>query len=396
MSAPSHHPARPSLAALLALVACATEPTAGAGLDPCASSLSAQCGVVCAGDNDCAAGLYCLTGRCTADCAPGARACAPGLTCTSRGRCAPSGDAAATAGIDACAEVDVRLTRQSASVMLLIDQSGSMTNAFGGTTRWNAVRNALVDRSTGVLRALEGDLRFGLAMYTGHDGNRSGTCPILRPPIPAARNRVDAIAAALNAAMPDDDTPTAESVTAVAQMLRAIPASEEPGARVIVLATDGEPDTCAQPDPMTTTERNAARAGSVAAVREAFRDGIRTFVISVGSDVSEAHLRDLANAGSGTTTGRFYRASDPAALTAAFREITVGVRSCVFRLNGRVSDAATGDVRLDGAPLTLGAADGWSLRSPSEIELRGAACERARTTSSSLSARFPCGVVTPG
>jgi len=147
---------------------------------------------------------------------------------------------------------------------------------------------------------------------------------------------------------------------------------------------------------MTTTERNAARAGSVAAVRGAFRDGIRTFVISVGSDVSEAHLRDLANAGSGTTTGRFYRASDPAALTAAFREITVGVRSCVFRLNGRVSDAATGDVRLDGASLTLGAADGWSLRSPSEIELRGAACVRARTTSSSLSARFPCGVVTPG
>jgi hypothetical protein len=127
--------------------------------------------------------------------------------------------------------------------MLLIDQSGSMTNAFGGTTRWNAVRNALVDRSTGVLRALEGDLRFGLAMYTGHDGNRSGTCPILRPPIPVALNRVDAIAAALNAAMPDDDTPTAESVTAVAQMLRAIPPSEEPGARVIVLATDGEPDT---------------------------------------------------------------------------------------------------------------------------------------------------------
>jgi hypothetical protein len=171
---------------------------------------------------------------------------------------------------------------------------------------------------------------------------------------------------------------------------------EEPGARVIVLATDGEPDSCAQPDPMTTTERNAARAGSVAAVQAAFRDGIRTFVISVGSDVSEAHLRELANAGAGTTTGRFYRASNPAALTAAFREITVGVRSCVFRLNGTVSDAATGDVRLDGAPLTLGAPDGWSLRSPSEIELRGAACERARTTSSSLTARFPCGVVTPG
>ncbi len=385
-----------SLAALVALAACATDPPAGTGLDPCASTLSAQCGVVCAGDGDCAAGLYCLTGRCTADCAPGARACAAGMTCSPRGRCAPSGDAAPTAVIDACAGTDVRLTRQSASVMLLIDQSGSMTNAFGNTTRWNAVRNALVDRSTGVLRALEGEMRFGLAMYTGHDGNRSGTCPILRPPIAVALNRVDAIAAALNAATPDDDTPTAESVTAVAQMLRAIPASEEPGARVIVLATDGEPDSCAQPDPMTTTERDAARAGSVAAVQAALRDGVRTFVISVGSDVSEAHLRDLANAGSGTTAGRFYRASNPAALTAAFREITVGVRSCVFRLNGTVSDPATGDVRLDGAALTLGAADGWSLRTPAEIELRGAACERARTTGSSLTERFPCGVVTPG
>lgn len=382
-------------AALVALVSCANDPEVGAGLPPCASTLAPQCDTSCAGDGECPAGLYCLTGRCTADCAPGARGCAAGEVCTPRGRCERSGDASVAVG-DACADISVRLTRQSASVMLLIDQSGSMSNAFGNTTRWNAVRNALVDRSTGVLRALEGEVRFGLAMYTGHDGNRSGTCPILRPPIAVALNRVDAIAAALNAAMPDDDTPTAESVTAVAQMLRAIPASEEPGARVIVLATDGEPDTCAQPDPMTTTERNAARAGSVAAVRAAFAQGIRTYVISVGSDVSEAHLRDLANAGSGTTTGRFYRASNPAALTTAFREITSGVRSCVFRLNGRVTDASAGDVRLDGAPLTLGAADGWRLASPTEIELRGAACERARTTSSSLTARFPCGVVTPG
>ena len=384
-------------AALLALASCASEPDGTTGLAPCASTLAAACEQRCAGDGDCPAGLYCLTGRCFADCGPGARGCAAGTSCSPRGRCVATGDAAPAAPMgDACADIDVRLSRQSASVMLLIDQSGSMTNAFGGTTRWSAVRSALVDRTSGVLRALEGEVRFGLAMYTGHDGNRSGTCPILRPPISVALNRVDAIAAALNAASPDDDTPTAESVTAVAQMLRAIPPGEEPGAKVIVLATDGEPDTCAQPDPMTSGERDAARAGSVAAVRAAFRDGIRTYVISVGSDVSEAHLRDLAAAGAGTPSARFYRATDPAALTAAFREITTGVRSCVFRLNGRVTDAAAGDVRLDGAALTLGATDGWSLRSPTEIELRGAACARARSTSSSLTARFPCGVVTPG
>jgi hypothetical protein len=125
---------------------------------------------------------------------------------------------------------------------------------------------------------------------------------------------------------------------------------------------------------------------------------VRTYVISVGADVSEAHLRDLANAGTGTTNARFYRALDATSLATAFREITSGVRSCVFRLNGRVEAAAAnqGDVRLDFTPLPFGAADGWRLRTPNEIELTGTACQRARTTGSVLTATFPCGVVTPG
>jgi len=298
---------------------------------------------------------------------------------------------------DACADITVQLARVEASLLLLIDQSGSMTNRFGNTTRWDAVRNALVHRDTGVVRALEGEIRFGLALYTSHQGNQGGTCPLLRPPLPAALRGYSAISAALASAMPDGDTPTAESVTGAVAILRRTAPDDTPGVRAIVLATDGEPDTCTQPNPSTNAERNAARAQSVAAVRAAFQGGVRTYVISVGSDVGEAHLRDLANAGAGTTTGRFYRANDAAALTAAFREITAGVRSCVFRLNGRVdaAQATAGDVRLDAVPLGYNAPDGWRLAGPNQIELLGTACARARTTSSSLTARFPCGVVTP-
>lgn len=372
---------------------------------PCEGPLAASCGQACQRDGECNAGLYCLTGACRADCAPGATGCPSGQVCTAQGRCvraaATGGGGAGDGGAgvaDGCADIVVQLTRQEVSLMLVIDQSGSMTNTFGNTTRWRAVRDALVHPRTGVVRTLEGEVRFGLAMYTSHQGFQGGACPILRPPLAATLRGYDAIARALNAAEPDGDTPTAESVTAATRLLRTTAPDEQAGIRALVLATDGEPDTCTQPNPSTRDERDAARAQSVAAVRAAFGAGVRTYVVSVGTDVAESHLRDLANAGAGTTTARFYRASNPDALTAAFREIANGTRSCVFRLNGRVdaAQASAGEVRLDGVALGYGGADGWRLRSAQEIELRGAACTRVQTTASVLSARFPCGVVTPG
>jgi len=391
---------RLALAFTIAVASCGTP--AGSGPPPCMTVYAGMCGGACSGDAQCPMGQYCLSSRCTADCAPGARTCPNGQYCNPNGRCLVLPDAApADTGMigDACASINVQLARRTATLMLLIDQSSSMTARFGNTTRWNAIRSTLVDPTTGVVRALQAEVSFGLAMYSSRNGSSGGTCPMLQPPLMAALNNYDAIARAMNMSMPIDDTPTPESVAAAARLLMVIAPDEDPGNRAIVLATDGEPDTCADPDAQSDPSRQAAaRALSVAAVRAAFAQGLRTYVISVGSEVSQAHLQQLADAGAGAAAARYYQALDPAALTAAFHAITAGVRSCVFRLNGRVDpvSAALGDVRLDGMRLIYGGPDGWHLRALNEIELSGTACERARTTGSTLSAEFPCNVVTPG
>ena len=92
------------------------------------------------------------------------------------------GSAATT---ETCADADVKFEAQTPTVLLLIDQSGSMTENFGGTDRWDAVYDALfrqygrdialvvhaaaarLDVATGAVRTDLGQLRCGqlLARY---------------------------------------------------------------------------------------------------------------------------------------------------------------------------------------------------------------------------------------
>ena len=67
---------------------------------------------------------------------------------------------------DSCADVTVTFEKQIPTVVLLIDQSGSMTESFGNGTRWNVLYDTLMDPGTGLVKALETDVRFGLALYT--------------------------------------------------------------------------------------------------------------------------------------------------------------------------------------------------------------------------------------
>jgi hypothetical protein len=170
----------------------------------------------------------------------------------------------------------------------------------------------------------------------------------------------------------------------------------EPGPKVIVLATDGEPDTCAQPNPQN------GQPESIAAAQAAFGKGIETYVISVGSGVSLNHLQDMANAGKGLTVGgsqnaTYYQANNQASLVSAFNEIIYGVRSCVFTLDGKVdaAEAGKGVVTLDGKALGYNDPNGWKLNPPSEVELVGTACSAIKSGDHKVAIDFPCGVYSP-
>jgi hypothetical protein len=138
------------------------------------------------------------------------------------------------------------------------------------------------------------------------------------------------------------DTPTGESVDAVAAQLVAV---NDNSPKVIVLATDGEPDTCEDPDAQEAgpARQEAARQLSITSVENAYASGVLTFVISVGQDVALTHLQDLANAGQGQPVGGannvpYYVTNNQGDLSAAFLDIinNPGVRNCVFDLNVQV------------------------------------------------------------
>lgn len=379
----------------------------GSKVSPCKSELT--CGASCDSTKPCGAGQHCGTDNtCTAECIRGDSRCGDGKTCSENGTCitgpdlgnlggsSSSGGGSASYGGDngMCPSADVDLDNQLPTVLLLVDQSASMNEMFGMSDRWQTLRTALMDPMDGIVKTLEGQVRFGLTLFSGMNG--AAPCPTLTSVAPMLNNY-----APIDTAYPQpttaiiDDTPTGESITAGAKILQAV---TEPGPKVIVLATDGEPDTCATPDPQTPEAKEMA----IKAAQDAFAMGVFTFYISVGNEVSEDHAREMANVGQGyprnDTMKRFYRANDQQELGDAFATIVNGVRSCSFALSGTVKDGAEvdGKVSLDGMLLKLGDPNGWRLSSPSTIEFQGAACETVKDTNKhNIHAEFPCGTIVP-
>jgi hypothetical protein len=293
-----------------------------------------------------------------------------------------SSTSAASGEGGACAEIEISFDPVIPTVLLLIDQSGSMDEDFGSGSRWNVLYQTLMNESTGIVTDLQTTVRFGLALYTGGD-----SCPSIID-VPIALDNRDAIDDVYADEGPEGDTPTGDSIDAV---LPSIVNFAEEGPKYIVLATDGEPDTCEDGD-----DEVGGREESIAAAQNAFAAGIGLFVISVGDDVGEDHLQDVADAGAGfpigSETAEYWQALDAEGLAAAFDAIINGVRSCVLTVDGEIDPekACEGVVLVDGVEIPCDDPDGWRLNSPTEIELQGAACETIQDGDHEVTATFPC------
>lgn len=393
-------------------------------------------GEACNTDGDCKESL---------ECAPsGVCAVAAGADCTDDDSCPPDPDGppivigiggASSQGVggdgaggsSSCIDVDVDFTPQVPTVLLLIDRSGSMnaggkfgeavqaavddgTYALGDCAehndwRWNVVRDVLMNPTKGIVKPLEGSVRFGLSLYSSENGqvkagkpeeiDETKMCPLLIE-VPIALLNHQAMLDEFKCDDIADDTPTGESLLAAAATLNAF---QEPGPKVIVLATDGEPDSCECPDTGNSVPAKCNEPGvsaqikdQVVATAKEIHDGdITVHVINVSTPSEAAlqkHLADVAEAGGGNV----YPGFSPGALSTAFDDIINGVRSCVIDLSGEIAKgkASTGVITLDGEALTLDDADGWQVNSPSQIELLGAACDAIKSGQHDLSIKFPC------
>lgn len=325
-------------------------------------------------------------------------------------------------GDNSCASIRVQANRVIPTVQLVIDGSGSMEDDFGNTTRWGAVRDALLSE-TGVVRRLAPVVEFGMSIYqTG--GNGMNACPALTGP-PPALNNFDAIDGAW-LEQPGGATPTAEAMEAVVASMSGTVAGPDQvyAPQIIILATDGAPNGCAggldwalwvtctflnPMDPacagLNMMLENDGYVRTLQAAKDAQAKGIDVYVLDLSEGgLNQAELQKVANVGIGleeaaTPPAPLYVPSDPAALAAALETIIGGAASCSVALEGEIKDTtvacgAASTVSLDGDPLVCGDPNGWRIVDPTHIELVGDACTRwLGSTDSGLDARFPCNLV---
>lgn len=382
---------------LVGLLAACGENDLGGGGGSGGSGGGGGSGAPCGGDEACGPDEHCgAGGLCTADCTPSA-GCSLTQLCL-RGRCVEVSQPDMSGDGPVCASVNVDVTPLVPDVFLLIDQSGSMTAKFPDSTssvnRWQAVKNALTDPTAGVVTRFDTRVRFGAALYTRGGAVNVPGCPrLIEAPIMAS-NRA-AIEQLMTDNGPADGTPTGEAIDKLVAELKALGFPQAGTPTLIVLATDGLSESCANSNDSDMTRMMAERAAS-----DAHAAGFPLFVLSVGDtltgSVATNHLAAIARQGQGNDPNATpFSALTPAQLSNAFDVIIRGARSCAFTLNGTVdpSAAAMGQVVLNGTPLAHGT--GWTLSADGKtIELIGADCQTFKNgDTATLSATFPCGTV---
>lgn len=293
-------------------------------------------------------------------------------------------------GAGNCLQQGIEFESLTPTVELLVDRSGSMTAAFGAQDRWNTIRDILIAPADGFVAQMQSKVRFGLSLYTGLTIDDPGgpSCVDLIQ-VPIMLNNYQAIHDVFAATEVGSQTPTAESMIAITADLEEF---TEIGPKFIVLATDGDPDTCLDPDSNGT---DPPRMMAEEAVQTAWAKGITTYVIAVGDEITDLdHMQTLAELGRGGEAGaEYYPAEDANALVSAFSSILGNLVSCEFTLNGTVdpTDANRGYVTVDDVPLMYGDPNGWDMPTTSTLRLLGAACDQIKSSAGRIDIRFPCG-----
>jgi von Willebrand factor type A domain len=296
-----------------------------------------------------------------------------------------------------CVDITRSYTSVPATVMLLIDQSGSMAQGgFGMGTRWDVLREAIVDPEHGLLAWLDQSASVGLMMYTSFDGFASDQgCPVITR-VDAQIGNADRLRLAYSAEepAPRGDTPTGESIDAAALQLGRVQGTAP---KYILLLTDGAPDTCAQPDPQWGLPQ------AIEAAQRAVAQGIRVYTVGVSEEINGADLQALANAGAGKDPDLVYERdpgaeqplfarTDPQQLADQLKGIIGDVRSCSVDLGTTVDSARglAGRLVLDGQTLLNDARNGWTFVDERTVLIHGAACEKILGDGERLEVRFPC------
>ena len=318
-----------------------------------------------------------------------------------------AGDERSDAGKDAStARCNVEVAAPTTpTIWLLIDASGSMLNPLNSSSdksRWNALRDALLDAANGPIKRFEHEVQWGLLLFDGPspgggaqplpDGGvliftPAETCPRVVS-LPAQLDNHTQIAATYMTLPLGGSTPTDRAFQA---LLSQLPSDPNALTRTsIVLATDGEPnDFCTSQDPIFTPPD--VRPLVIEGVTRAATLKIKTYVISLAGEDPNlmTHLTEVAAAGK---TGKApFVPDDQAALSDAIAEIVGPNPRCEIPLASNIDSAAScqGSVQIDGQAIACDMPDGYSIHA-SVLRLSGKACDEYKASPTKLSVAFPC------
>lgn len=320
-----------------------------------------------------------------------------------------------------CAEAtgEYAADREPSNMLFLYDRSGSMHIVLpSGETRWDAAKEGFFD----LLDALSSSTMAGLMMFPQGDAPVNAYCGVQADindvkctpgwPEPSGENRCDptkyvtdvpsaplsaAQVGKLKAEVTASDpgfywgTPLASAVTAA---ISAQKASTLPGAKTVVLLTDGNPTSCGD----SGISNDIQHVVDAAATGLTGSTPVRTFVIGLTDSSRQAakaeNLSPIAVAG-GTarapgceaTDSCFYKLTDASFandLKQVFKEISVEAFDCTFNLPPASADTDPTLVNVQltdssGTTKTVGRdpahKNGWDyLPNGTQIRLYGEAC----------------------
>jgi hypothetical protein len=284
----------------------------------------------------------------------------------------------------------VRLDRVAPDLLLLLDKSGSMANDENDTkcmlgvacvTKWSECTMAVNQ----VVQETQGSLRWGLKFFPNNAA--CGVTPGVSVPIGPANTMP--IADSIAATLPGGSTPTRLAVASAADYLMSL---ADPNPKVLLLATDGEPN-CA---PGATSAADDS-AGAIAAVQMLADAGIPTYVIGIGNvAIANATLNMMAVAGGRPQAGftSYYPAASNAELVDTLRAIGAQTMPCTYALGALpaspqdlVVTAGTGVIPRDATH-----AEGWDYDTGGKtIRLYGTWCAKDQAgTLVNVEETLPC------
>jgi hypothetical protein len=328
------------------------------------------------------------------------------------------------------------------TIYVLVDRSGSeFTSDTMGI--YFTLRSAVLE----VIQQLQGEVRFGLGVFTGQAGVM---CPAVTS-VATDLNNYTAIAAAYNGlGRPQFKAETPAAQLIIGTVKPALKNDTGVGQKYMLFVTDTETDYCDDGDQLCPIDSVAY------AIQDLYASGFGTFIIGLPSDQSSYAmdaLKAFANAGVGqpvappaqngtpwtptainsqcqgragwksiwTAAGRTGTAPtatyqtpggtataytpDPTnrtALVNAISAVVAGVKSCTFDLTDvggksiKVDPSKLGQARVivEGTDVPQDATNGWSMATQTQLVLNGTACTNWRLPDKkNIDFRFPCGTI---